>query len=347
MSNSLPSINPTKTKAWEQLNTHYNSIKNKQVAELFKQDSQRADTLKIEWKDFYIDYSKNRIDATTVKLLVQLAKEVGLDQAINSFFNADTINVTENRAVQHIALRNNHKVIIKGKDLSKDIQEVKDQIKSFSEEVINGNYKGYTGKTITDIVNIGIGGSDLGPYMITEALAYYKNHLNLHYISNVDGDHVHQTLKKLNPETTLFIVVSKSFSTQETLSNALTIREWFLNSSSDCNKDAISKHFVAVSSNIQKVVDFGISPQNIFPIWDWVGGRFSLWSAVGLSIVLGIGFTHFEELLEGAMEMDTHFKETNFEKNIEGFSNTLSLHNPSPVVTKVLSWHSLQALMLV
>ena len=325
MSNSLPSINPIKTKAWEQLNTHYNSIKNKQVAELFKQDSQRADTLKIEWKDFYIDYSKNRIDATTVKLLVQLAKEVGLDQAINSFFNADTINVTENRAVQHIALRNNHKVIIKGKDLSKDIQEVKDQIKSFSEEVINGNYKGYTGKTITDIVNIGIGGSDLGPYMITEALAYYKNHLNLHYISNVDGDHVHQTLKKLNPETTLFIVVSKSFSTQETLSNALTIREWFLNSSSDCNKDAISKHFVAVSSNIQKVVDFGISPQNIFPIWDWVGGRFSLWSAVGLSIVLGIGFTHFEELLEGAMEMDTHFKETNFEKNIPVLLGLLSI----------------------
>ncbi len=325
MSNSLPSINPTKTKAWEQLNTHYNNIKNKQVAELFKQDSQRADTLKIEWKDFYIDYSKNRIDATTVKLLVQLAKEVGLDQAINSFFNADTINVTENRAVQHIALRNNHKVIIKGKDLSKDIQEVKDQIKSFSEEVINGNYKGYTGKTITDIVNIGIGGSDLGPYMITEALAYYKNHLNLHYISNVDGDHVHQTLKKLNPETTLFIVVSKSFSTQETLSNALTIREWFLNSSSDCNKDAISKHFVAVSSNIQKVVDFGISPQNIFPIWDWVGGRFSLWSAVGLSIVLGIGFTHFEELLEGAMEMDTHFKETNFEKNIPVLLGLLSI----------------------
>jgi len=325
MSNSLPSINPIKTKAWEQLNTHYNNIKNKQVAELFKQDSQRADTLKIEWKDFYIDYSKNRIDATTVKLLVQLAKEVGLDQAINSFFNADTINVTENRAVQHIALRNNHKVIIKGKDLSKDIQEVKDQIKSFSEEVINGNYKGYTGKTITDIVNIGIGGSDLGPYMITEALAYYKNHLNLHYISNVDGDHVHQTLKKLNPETTLFIVVSKSFSTQETLSNALTIREWFLNSSSDCNKDAISKHFVAVSSNIQKVVDFGISPQNIFPIWDWVGGRFSLWSAVGLSIVLGIGFTHFEELLEGAMEMDTHFKETNFEKNIPVLLGLLSI----------------------
>ena len=246
---------------------------------------------------------------------MDLAKEVKLDDAISSYFKGDAINATEGRAVQHMALRapKSDTITIDGQNVVTEVDAVKQKIKVFCDKVISGSHKGYTGKAITDIVNIGIGGSDLGPVMITEALEYYKNHLKVHFISNVDGDHIHQNLKNFDPETTLFVVVSKTFSTQETLSNATTARTWFIERAGAAE---VSKHFVAVSSNIKNVTEFGIAEENIFPLWDWVGGRFSLWSAVGLSIALSVGFEQFEELLEGANKMDTHFKETPFEENI-------------------------------
>ena len=321
---ALPTINPTTTKAWKELTSHYESIKNKHLKELFKNNPERATELSIEWNDFYVDYSKNRIDNTTIELLLKLAEETKLSDAIASYFNGDIINETEGRAVLHTALRNfsDKEVNVSGHNIIPEVADVKQKIKDFSERVISGTLKGYTGKAFTDIVNIGIGGSDLGPVMITEALEFYKNDLNLHFISNVDGDHVHQNLKNLNPETTLFIVVSKSFGTQETLSNAITARKWFMDSASE---EAVGKHFVAVSSNVQKVVDFGIEEKNIFPLWDWVGGRFSLWSAVGLSISISIGYDNFEKLLQGAQEMDTHFKNTPFKKNIPVILGLLSV----------------------
>ena len=321
---ALPTINPTTTKAWKELTSHYESIKNKHLKELFKNNPERATELSIEWNDFYVDYSKNRIDNTTIELLLQLAEETKLSDAIASYFHGDIINETEGRAVLHTALRNfsDKEVNISGRNIIPEVADVKQKIKDFSERVISGTLKGYTGKAFTDIVNIGIGGSDLGPVMITEALEFYKNDLNLHFISNVDGDHVHQNLKNLNPETTLFIVVSKSFGTQETLSNAITARKWFMDSASE---EAVGKHFVAVSSNVQKVVDFGIEEKNIFPLWDWVGGRFSLWSAVGLSISISIGYDNFEKLLQGAQEMDIHFKNTPFKKNIPVILGLLSV----------------------
>ena len=321
---ALPTINPTTTKAWKELTSHYESIKNKHLKELFKNNPERATELSIEWNDFYVDYSKNRIDNTTIELLLKLAEETKLSDAIASYFNGDIINETEGRAVLHTALRNfsDKEVNVSGRNIIPEVADVKRKIKDFSERVISGTLKGYTGKAFTDIVNIGIGGSDLGPVMITEALEFYKNDLNLHFISNVDGDHVHQNLKNLNPETTLFIVVSKSFGTQETLSNAITARKWFMDSASE---EAVGKHFVAVSSNVQKVVDFGIEEKNIFPLWDWVGGRFSLWSAVGLSISISIGYDNFEKLLQGAHEMDTHFKNTPFKKNIPVILGLLSI----------------------
>ena len=250
-----------------------------------------------------------------MKLLVDLAEEVGLKDAISSYYNGDAINATEGRAVQHMALRapKTDTILIDGANVVPEVDAVKQKIKGFCDKVISGAHKGYTGKSITDIVNIGIGGSDLGPVMITEALEYYKNHLKVHFISNVDGDHIHQNLKNFDPETTLFVVVSKTFSTQETLSNATTARTWFIEKA---DASHVSKHFVAVSSNIKNVTEFGIAEENIFPLWDWVGGRFSLWSAVGLSVALSIGFEQFDELLQGANEMDTHFKNTPFEENI-------------------------------
>ena len=255
---------------------------------------------------------------------MDLAREVQLDKAIESYFDGDIINATEKRAVLHTALRvpKDYTIKVAGNNVIPEIFAVKEKIKTFSDRVISGTLKGYTGKPFTDIVNIGIGGSDLGPVMITEALEYYKNHLNVHFISNVDGDHVHQRLKRLHPETTLFIVVSKSFGTQETLSNAITARNWFTQQASS---EVVGKHFVAVSSNVQKTIDFGIDAENIFPIWDWVGGRFSLWSAVGVSIALAIGYDHFEALLEGAHEMDEHFKNTPFEENIPVILGMLSI----------------------
>jgi glucose-6-phosphate isomerase len=312
---TLPSINPIQTQAWASLLQHYNQIKTTSMQELFSADSKRAEKFHIHWNDFLVDYSKNCITQETLNLLQNLAKETHLKEAIAAYFEGKNINQTENRAVLHTALRSpdNTTVFVDGINVMPEITAVKNKIKAFSNEIISGNRVGFSGKKFTDIVNIGIGGSDLGPAMVVEALQFYKNHLNLHFVSNVDGDHVNEILKKINPETTLFVIVSKTFTTQETLSNAETIRAWFLQSAQQSD---VGKHFVAVSTNIQKVTDFGIDSQNIFPMWDWVGGRFSLWSAVGLSIALAVGYDHFQELLDGAHEMDDHFKNTEFEQNI-------------------------------
>ena len=312
---SLLSKNPTNTNSWRALKAHFKEFKNTEIKHLFATDSERANKFTIKWNDFYIDFSKNRIDDNTFRLLQDLTAEVDLKNAIEQYFSGSLINQTEGRAVLHTALRakKSSKVYVNEKNIIPEIFEVKNKIKTFSEAIISGDYKGYTGKAIKDIVNIGIGGSDLGPVMVTEALAYYKNHLNIHFVSNIDGDHIHEIIKKLNPETTLFIVVSKSFTTQETLGNALTLKKWFLRTASEQD---VAKHFVAVSTNLKKINEFGISQKNVFPMEDWVGGRFSLWSAVGLAISLAIGYDNFEKLLDGAYAMDEHFKETPFERNI-------------------------------
>lgn len=312
---ALAQINPSITKAWEKLTQHHAQIKNVSMKEMFAKDTQRAEKFHVQWQDFLVDYSKNIINQDTVNLLLDLAQEVKLQEAITQYFEGDAINQTENRAVLHTALRSpeNQVVLVDGQNVMPEVFAVKHKIKAFSHEVISGQRKGFTGKPFTDVVNIGIGGSDLGPAMVVEALQFYKNHLNVHFVSNVDGDHVNEIIKKLNPETTLFVIASKTFTTQETLSNAETIRAWFLQSAS---QEDVAKHFVAVSTNIQKVTEFGINPDNIFPMWDWVGGRFSLWSAVGLSISLAVGFEHFDALLAGAHDMDNHFKKESFDKNI-------------------------------
>ena len=311
----MRNINPTHTNAWKKLQEHFESAKDLKMKDLFENDPQRAEDFSIQWEDFYVDFSKNIINKETQSHLLSLAEEVNLKEAIDAYFSGEAINRTEGRAVLHTALREEKdaNVEVDGENIISEVYEVKNKITSFTNAVIEGSQKGYSGKTFTDVVNIGIGGSDLGPVMITEALEYYKNHLKVHFVSNVDGDHVHQTIKNLNPETTLFVVVSKSWSTQETLSNASTIREWF---TKKAPKEAVAKHFVAVSSNVKAVQEFGIDSENIFPMWDWVGGRFSLWSAVGLSISLSIGFENFNALLKGAHAMDVHFKESSFEKNI-------------------------------
>ena len=311
----LKNSNPTQTNAWKALQKHFTEVKDRHTLSLFEKDPARGEKFTIKWHDFYVDYSKNRIDEETMKLLVQLADECGLKDAIGKYFGGDLINNTEKRAVLHTALRapENSVVNVDGKNVMPEVATVKHKIKQFSEEVISGKRKGYSGKAFTDVVNIGIGGSDLGPAMVTEALKFYKNHLNVHFISNVDGDHVLETIKHLNPETTLIVIVSKTFTTLETLSNALTVKDWFLKSGSE--KD-IAKHFVAVSTNLQEIDKFGIDPDNVFPMWDWVGGRFSLWSAVGLSIALSVGYDNFDKLLKGAHAMDEHFRTAPFEKNI-------------------------------
>ena len=312
-------INPTTTKAWKKLQQHFETVQDVEMKELFKNESRAAD-FTLNWADFYIDYSKNRMTAETKDLLLELASEMKLDDAIKDYYGGVAINETEGRAVMHTALRSSdsESIYIEGENVIPEVEGVKEKIETFTKSVIEGAHKGYTGKPIEDVVNIGIGGSDLGPVMVTEALAYYKNHLNVHFISNVDGDHVHESLKNLNPETTLFVIVSKTFTTQETITNANTARTWFLSKLGEGSSqgEAVAKHFVAVSSNTTAVVDFGIDAQNIFPMWEWVGGRFSLWSAVGLSIALSIGYNNFESLLAGAHKMDVHFKETPFEKNM-------------------------------
>lgn len=312
---ALPKINPTQTKAWVKLQEHYKSIKDVHMTQWFSENEHRASEMTIKWEDFYVDYSKNRMDTKTLALLLELAEETQLKLAIDKQFQGDVINETEGREVLHTALRNpkSAKVMVEGQDIMPEIHEVKAKIKDFTASVVNGTKKGYTNKAFTDVVNIGIGGSDLGPAMVVDALQYYKNQLTTHFVSNVDGDHVNEVLKKLNPETTLFVIVSKTFTTQETLSNANTIKEWFLKSGKESD---IAKHFVAVSTNIENVKSFGIDENNIFPMWNWVGGRFSLWSAVGLSISLAVGYSNFDALLAGAHDMDEHFKSEDFESNI-------------------------------
>ncbi len=312
---ALESINPTQTAAWHKLKKHFETMEHNSMKEMFLTNSSRTQDFHIQWNDFLIDYSKNNITDETMNLLVELANEVHLKEAISKYFEGESINQTENRAVLHTALRasKSTSLSIDGVDVIPEVYEVKNNIKSFSNEIINGTRKGFTGKAFTDIVNIGIGGSDLGPAMVVEALQFYKNHLNVHFVSNVDGDHVNEIIKKLNPETTLFVIVSKTFTTQETLTNSETIRKWFLKSA---QQEDVAKHFVAVSTNLKNVTEFGIDAKNVFPMWDWVGGRFSLWSAVGLSISLSVGFDNFDALLKGASKMDDHFKTTEFKQNI-------------------------------
>jgi len=312
---ALNTINPTETSAWKKLQAHYTEMQKVSMTAMFQADDSRTEKFNLKWNDFLVDYSKNIINQETVDLLLELANETGLKSAISDYFGGTIINQTENRAVLHTALRAAASAVINvdGINVMPEVYAVKSKVKSFTNEVTSGQRTGYTGKPFTDIVNIGIGGSDLGPVMAVEALQYYKNHLNVHFASNVDGDHVNEIIKKLNPETTLFVIVSKTFTTQETLTNSETIKAWFLKSAS---QEDVAKHFVAVSTNIQKVTEFGINPDNVFPMWDWVGGRFSLWSAVGLSISLAVGFDNFNDLLSGANEMDEHFKTADFDKNI-------------------------------
>jgi glucose-6-phosphate isomerase len=312
----LPKINFTQTKAFEYLSDHFDKLSEIHLKDLFKSDNERFNKFSIQFEDILLDYSKNRIDDETVALLIQCAKECMLDDAIKAMFSGEVINMTEGRPVLHVALRNqsNTPILVEGKDVMPDVNAVLKHMEEFSNAVISGTWLGYKGKAITDVVNIGIGGSDLGPVMVTEALKAYKTRLNLHFVSNVDGTHIAETLKGLDPETTLFLIASKTFTTQETMANAQSAREWFLNAGA---KEAdIAKHFAALSTNAKAVSAFGIDTNNMFGFWDWVGGRYSLWSAIGLSICLSVGFDNFKELLAGAHAMDNHFKDTEFEQNI-------------------------------
>jgi glucose-6-phosphate isomerase len=313
----LPKINPTKTKSWKKLKAHYPVMKNRRMADLFLQDPQRFSRFSVAFDDILVDYSKNIVTRETLRLLLGLARECKLKEAIRSMFAGEAINETEGRAVLHVALRNRSKTPfrVKGRDVMPEVNAVLGQMKRFSNELISGNWKGYTGRPITDIVNIGIGGSDLGPVMVTEALKpYWKSGLRPHFVSNIDGTHLAETLKTVSAETTLFIVASKTFTTRETMTNAGTARKWFLDSAK--SESRIKYHFAAISTNERAVKEFGIDPQNMFRFWDWVGGRYSLWSAIGLSIACTVGFERFIELLEGAQALDDHFRNTPFEKNL-------------------------------
>lgn len=312
----LPKINPIETTAWKKLEELYFEFEGIHMKELFEQDADRFKKYSLKFGDILLDYSKNILSDEVKAVLFELAEECGVKGAINSMFSGEKINATENRAVLHTALRNrsNTPVVVDGEDVMPEVNDVLGQMKAFSEKVISGDWKGYTGKAITDVVNIGIGGSDLGPLMVTEALKPYKNHLKLHFVSNVDGTHIAETLKAVDPETTLFIVASKTFTTQETMTNANSARDWFLASANDIAH--VAKHFVAVSTNAEAVSAFGIDTANMFRFWNWVGGRYSLWSAIGLSIVLGIGYDNYIELLEGAHAMDNHFRSEDFDKNL-------------------------------
>ncbi|APT64600.1 TPA: glucose-6-phosphate isomerase [Escherichia coli] len=313
----MKNINPTQTAAWQALQKHFDEMKDVTIADLFAKDGDRFSKFSATFDDqMLVDYSKNRITEETLAKLQDLAKECDLAGAIKSMFSGEKINRTENRAVLHVALRNrsNTPILVDGKDVMPEVNAVLEKMKTFSEAIISGEWKGYTGKAITDVVNIGIGGSDLGPYMVTEALRPYKNHLNMHFVSNVDGTHIAEVLKKVNSETTLFLVASKTFTTQETMTNAHSARDWFLKAAGD--EKHVAKHFAALSTNAKAVGEFGIDTANMFEFWDWVGGRYSLWSAIGLSIVLSIGFDNFVELLSGAHAMDKHFSTTPAEKNL-------------------------------
>lgn len=321
----FPSVNPTSTPTWKQLEDYYQTIKSKHLKEWFSEDSSRANNMCVEWNDFYFDFSKNRIDKTGIDLLLELANNCGLKQAIASLKSGEKINATEHREVLHFALRasKEKEIYVNGKDVVPEIHSVLKQMQTFSNELISGNWKGYTGKQITDVVNIGIGGSDLGPVMVCEALKAYKNHLNVHFVSNVDPNHISEVLKKVNPDTTLFLIASKTFTTQETIANANAAKIWFLHNA--LNNEFVKLHFVAISTNATEVSKFGIDTNNMFPFWDWVGGRYSLWSAIGLSICLSVGFENFSNLLKGAEEMDEHFFETPFDKNIPTLAALLGI----------------------
>jgi glucose-6-phosphate isomerase len=313
----LPKTDPTATDAWKKLSAHAAAMKNIHMKRLFAEDPARFRKFSVRLDGILVDYSKNRITAETLQLLVELAEVCGLRESIEKMFAGDRINETENRAVLHTALRNraNTPVYADGKDVMPEVNAVLAQMKDFSNRVRSGDWKGFTGKGITDLVNIGIGGSDLGPVMATECLRPYAlPGLRVHFVSNIDGTHIAETLKPLDPETTLFMIASKTFTTQETMTNAFSAREWFLKHARDSAH--VAKHFVAISTNTAKVREFGISPENMFVFWDWVGGRYSLWSAIGLSIACSVGFERFEELLAGAHAMDRHFLDTPFTGNI-------------------------------
>ncbi len=312
----MRNINPTQTQAWKKLQTHFVEIKEAQLRDLFEQNKKRFQDFHVKSDDFLFDYSKNRMTEETKDLLIQLAEECDLKSAINSMFSGKNINQTEDRAVLHTALRNfgDEPILVDGKDVLPEVEKVRNQMKLFTAKVISGAWKGFSGQPITDVVNIGIGGSDLGPVMVVEALKHYKSRLNVHFVSNIDGTHISETLKDLNPETTLFIIASKTFTTQETMTNAQTAKNWFLNS--EAKETDVAKHFVALSTNEEGVTAFGIDKANMFEFWDWVGGRYSLWSAIGLSISLAVGYDNFEKLLKGAYKTDVHFKEADFNENI-------------------------------
>ncbi len=312
----LPTINFTETAAYKYLTDHFIGINEKSLKDLFTEDASRFEKFSILFEDILVDYSKNRIDDTTMALLMQLARECKLDEAIKAMFKGDKINQTEGRQVLHIALRNqgNDPILVDGKNVMEEVNKVLEKMDKFSQDIISGSWKGYTGKAITDVVNIGIGGSDLGPVMVTEALKAYKNHLNMHFVSNIDGTHIAETLKNVNPETTLFLIASKTFTTQETMTNAHSAKDWFLNSGAA--QSDVAKHFAALSTNAKDVSEFGIDTNNMFEFWDWVGGRYSLWSAIGLPIALSIGFDNFKQLLAGAHATDSHFENADFEHNV-------------------------------
>jgi glucose-6-phosphate isomerase len=313
----FPKINPTTTQSWTLLQEHYKEMNNVQLKDLFKEDKDRFNKYSTALPDILLDYSKNIITDKTLQLLQQLAEECELQSAMQAMFNGEKINETENRAVLHIALRNfsGKPVLLDGKDVMPDVQKVLSQMKTFCKKVHDGEWKGYSGKKIKFIVNIGIGGSDLGPVMVTEALKpYWVKGMQAYFVSNIDGSHIAEVLKKVSPDETLFLIASKTFTTQETMTNAFTAREWFLKEVQD--EKFVAKHFVALSTNTEAVKKFGIAEENMFVFWDWVGGRYSLWSAIGLSIALTIGYDNFENLLKGAHETDNHFKEKSFDKNI-------------------------------
>ncbi|MCD9481280.1 glucose-6-phosphate isomerase [Photobacterium phosphoreum] len=313
----LNNINPTQTKAWQALTAHFEQAQDFELSDLFANDSERFAKFSAQFgSDILLDYSKNLITEETLTKLFALAKETELEAAIADMFNGEKINRTEDRAVLHVALRNrsNTPIIVDGEDVMPAVNAVLAKMESFTNRIVSGEWKGYTGKQITDIVNIGIGGSDLGPYMVSEALAAYKTRLNMHFVSNVDATHIVETLKDLNPETTLFLIASKTFTTQETMTNALSARDWFLAMAED--KAHVAKHFAALSTNAESVAEFGIDTDNMFEFWDWVGGRYSLWSAIGLSISLAVGFDNFVKLLEGGHAMDNHFVQAPLEQKL-------------------------------
>ena len=307
----------TNSEIWHKLQNHFDEVSNLQMRDMFNDDPHRFDKYSLQFNDILFDYSKNRITEQTLPLLFKLARHTNLESKIKAMFNGDEINQTEQRAVLHIALRNrsNRPIMVNGRDVTPDVNKVLDKMRDFCDAVHSGSWRGHTGKVITDVVNIGIGGSDLGPRMVVRALQPYSNgKIQTHFVSNVAQADLLATLGKLNPETTLFLVASKTFTTQETMTNALSARTWLLDALGE--QSAVNKHFVAISTNIEKVTEFGIDPDNIFEFWDWVGGRFSLWSAIGLSIPLSIGMDNFEKLLEGAHQVDEHFRMTPFEQNI-------------------------------